>query len=126
MTQPFISIIAVGEVLLTTMPTDPDDVTVTALQEKVLQAFGQGRYTGLVLDISTVEIVDSFFARMIAETARMAALMGGHTVIVGMRPSVAITTTQLGLTLGSAHTALNMDHALEILRRLPSTGRGRP
>jgi rsbT antagonist protein RsbS len=125
MTQPFISVMAVGEVLLTTMPADPDDVTITALQDKVLRSFGQGRYTGLVLDISTVEIVDSFFARMIAETARMVSLMGGRTVIVGMRPSVAITTTQLGLTLGNARTALNMDQALALLSGQPLTGRGR-
>ncbi|HWQ20958.1 MAG TPA: STAS domain-containing protein, partial [Methanotrichaceae archaeon] len=66
-------------------------------------------------DISLVDTVDSFFARTIAETAQMVALLGGLTVIAGMRPSVAITVTQLGLTLGDARTALNVDRALDVL-----------
>jgi rsbT antagonist protein RsbS len=74
---------------------------------------------GLVLDISAVESLDSFFARTIVETARMVALMGGQTVIAGMHPSVAITATQLGFTLGNVLTALDVDRALEILANPP-------
>jgi rsbT antagonist protein RsbS len=79
--------------------------------------------TGLVLDISAVETLDSFFARTVAETAQMAALMGGRTVIAGMRPSVAITATQLGLTLGSTMTALDVDRALDTLTDAHQRGR---
>ena len=70
---------------------------------------------GLVLDISTVQTLDSFFARTIAETVQMVALMGGRTVLAGMRASVAVTATQLGLTLGNALTALDVDRALDLL-----------
>jgi rsbT antagonist protein RsbS len=110
-----ISVIKVRDVLLVTVPPDPDDETVSALQERVLQAMERYQAKGLVLDISTVETLDSFFARTVSETAQMVALMGGRTVIVGMRASVAITATQLGLTLGGALTALDVDRALGIL-----------
>jgi rsbT antagonist protein RsbS len=93
----------------------PDDLTISILQEKVLYSMETFKAKGLVLDISAVETFDSFFARVVAETAQMVVLMGGKTVIAGMQPSVAITATQLGLTLGGAQTALNADFALEIL-----------
>ena len=70
---------------------------------------------GLILDISTVETLDSFFARTVAETAQMVALMGGRTIIAGIRPSVAITATQLGFTLNNTLTALDVDRALDML-----------
>src|SRR5213080_4246072 len=95
-----ISVIKVRDVLMVTMPPDPDDATIVILQARALLAMERYSAKGLVLDISAVETLDSFFARTVAETAQMIALMGGRTVIAGMRPSVAITTTQLGLTLG--------------------------
>src|SRR5919108_5826094 len=110
-----IAVVKVRDVLMVTMPADSDDASVSALQMKVLQMMERYEATGLVLDISAVETLDSFFARTVAETARMAALMGGRTVIAGMRPSVAITATQLGLTLGSTTTALDVDRALDTL-----------
>jgi rsbT antagonist protein RsbS len=110
-----IAVVKVRDVLMVTMPADPDDASVSALQMKVLEMMEQYEATGLVLDISAVETLDSFFARTVAETAQMAALMGGRTVIAGMRPSVAITATQLGLTLGSTMTALDVDRALDTL-----------
>lgn len=100
---------------MVTIPPEPDDETVSALQHQVLQAMERYEAKGLVLDISTVETLDSFFARTVAETSQMVALMGGRTVIAGMRPSVAITATQFGLTLGSVLTALDTDHALYII-----------
>jgi rsbT antagonist protein RsbS len=119
-----ISVIKVRDVLMVTMPPDPDDATVSALQERALIAMERYVAKGLVLDISAVETLDSFFARTVAETAQMIALMGGRTVIVGMRPSVAITATQLGLTLGHAAAALDMDLALDLLDQpIPETPR---
>jgi len=117
-----IAVIKVHDVLMVTMPADPDDATVSALQEKVLAAMQQSEAAGVILDISAVETLDSFFARTIAETAQMVALIGGRTVIAGMRPSVAITTTQLGLTLGGAMTALDVDRALDMLNHTPQRG----
>jgi rsbT antagonist protein RsbS len=110
-----ISVVKVRDVLMVTVPTDPDDATVNALQEQVLQAMERYNPKGLVLDISAVETLDSYFARTVAETAQMVGLMGGRTIIAGMRPSVAITATQLGLTLGSVLAALDVDRALDIL-----------
>ena len=110
-----ISVVKVRDVLMITVPPDPDDETVSALQEQVLAAMARYEAKGLVLDISPVETLDSFFARTVAETADMVQLMGGLTVIAGMRPSVAITVTQLGLTLGRTLSALDVDHALDML-----------
>ena len=110
-----ISVIKVQNVLLVTVPPDPDDATVSALQEQVLEAMARYEARGLVLDISTVQTLDSFFARTIAETVQMVGLMGGRTVLAGMRASVAVTATQLGLTLGNAMTTLDVDRALELL-----------
>lgn len=115
-----ISVIKVRDVLLVTVPADPDDETVSALQAQVLRAMEDHPAKGIVMDISTVEIMDSFFARTVAETAQMVSLMGGRTVIVGMRPSVAITSTQLGLTLGQVRTALDMDRAMRLLEQVES------
>ena|ERR1043166_2004113 len=117
-----ISVIKVRDVLMLTIPPDPDDETISALQERVLEAMERYEATGLVLDISTVETLDSFFARTVAETVQMIALMGGRTVLVGMQPSVAITATQLGLTLPGVFSALDMDRALDTFKRRRDKG----
>ncbi|HEV8431162.1 MAG TPA: STAS domain-containing protein [Pyrinomonadaceae bacterium] len=111
-----ITVLKVRDVLMVAMPPDPDDATVSNFQDQVMQEIDRHRAKGLVLDISAVDTLDSFFARTIAETAQMVSLMGGETVIAGMHPSVAITTTQLGLTLGRTLTALNVDRAMDLLQ----------
>ena len=116
MTGETLSIIKVRDILIVTMPADPDDATISALQQRVLLAMERLPARGVVLDVSAVESLDSFFARTIAETTRMVGLMGGHTILTGMRPSVSITITQLGLTLGKTRTALNVDRAFDILQ----------
>lgn len=117
-----VSIIKVGGVLLVTVPANPDDDAVSQLQEGILGAMERYTAKALILDISPVEIVDSFFARTVAETVQMVSLMGGRTIIAGMRPSVAITTTQLGLMLGNAATALDVDCALNMIDHTPLPG----
>ena len=118
-----ISVIKLRDLLLVTVPPDPDDETISALQEKVLQAMARHESKGLVLDISMVQTLDSFFARTVAETVQMVALMGGRTVLAGMRANVAVTATQLGLTVGNALTALDIDRALDLLNAKPSGAR---
>ncbi len=113
------SVIKLKDLLMVTLPTEPDDTTIGALQENVLQAMERYLAKGVVLDISAVEMLDSFFARTITETAQMVNLMGGRTIIAGMRPAVAITATQIGLTLGKIETALNLDRALELAAMKP-------
>ncbi len=112
-----ISVVRVRDLLMITMPSDPDDATVSALQEKVLGAMERHEAKGVVLDISSVETLDSFFARTVAETAQMVGLMGGRTIIAGMQPAVAVTATQIGLTLGKIETALNVDRALDMVEK---------
>jgi len=109
-----ISVIKVRNVLLVSMPADPDDSTVAALQDRTLDAMSKHDVRGLVLDLSKVEILDSYFARTVAETAQMVGLMGGETIIAGMRPSVAITATELGVTLGKTRTAMTVENALDL------------
>jgi rsbT antagonist protein RsbS len=114
MSNESISVVKVRDVLMVTMPPDPDDPTVSALQEKVLKAMERYEPVGVVLDISSVETLDSFFARTVAETAQMVMLMGGRTIIAGMRPAVAVTATEIGLRLGNIETALDVDRALDL------------
>jgi rsbT antagonist protein RsbS len=109
-----IAVLKVRDVLLVTMPADPDDATVSALQSRTLDAMEQHNVKGLILDLSKVEILDSYFARTVAETAQMVTLMGGETLIAGMRPSVAITATELNVTLGATRTVLTLDRALDM------------
>lgn len=110
-----ISVIKVHDLLMVTMPSDPDDSTVAALQDKVLNSMERYASTrGLILDISSVDTMDSFFARTVTETAQMVMLMGGRTIIVGMRPAVAMTATQMGLRLSNIETALNVDLAFDL------------
>ena len=110
-----ISVLKVRDVLLVSVPPDPDDATVSALQQQVLEAMSRHEPKGLVLDISTVQTFDSFFARTVTETVQMVALMGARTVLAGMRPNVAIIVTQLGLGLSHIETALDVDRAFERL-----------
>jgi rsbT antagonist protein RsbS len=115
MTGESISVIRLRNLLLVTVPADPDDKTVSELQERVLEAMARYESRSLVLDISTVQTLDSFFARTVVETAQMVALMGGRTVLAGMRANVAVTVTQLGLSMGSALTALDVGRAIDML-----------
>ena len=109
-----ISVIKVRDMLMVTMPPDPDDASIELLQEKILSAMERYEAKSLVLDIAAVETLDSFFARTISETSQMVTLMGGRTIIAGMRPAVAITATQLGLRFERMETALNVDRALDM------------
>jgi rsbT antagonist protein RsbS len=118
-----ISVMKVRGLLLVTVPPEPDDEIVSSLQTEVLETMERTQAKGLILDISTVQTLDSFFARTIAETVQMVGLMGGRTVLAGMQASVAVTATQLGLTLGQAETALDVDRAFDRLFQGPAQGR---
>jgi rsbT antagonist protein RsbS len=118
-----ISVIRVRDTLMVTVPSDPDDSTVSELQDRVLQAMERHDAKSVVLDISSVETLDSFFAQTVSETARMVTLMGGRTIIVGMRPAVAVTATQIGVTLGGIETALTVERALDLSAAKPALKR---
>ncbi len=110
-----IAVLRLRDVLIVSVPSDPDDHTITDMQENILQAMRKHRAKGAVLDLSTVDIVDTFFARTIIDTAQMINLMGGRTVIAGMLPSVSITATQLGLTFENIETCLDVDTGFTLL-----------
>jgi rsbT antagonist protein RsbS len=115
MAEEDISIVKVRDVLLVTLPSSPSDRVIDMLQDKVLTKMVDSSPEGVIIDIKLVEVVDSFFARLIEETAQMISLMGGMTVISGMQPSVAVTATELGLSFGGAETALTVEKALDLL-----------
>jgi rsbT antagonist protein RsbS len=115
MTAENISVIKVRNVLMVTIPSDPDDATVSVLQNKILEAMERHESIGLIIDLASVETLDSFFARTIVETACMVELMGGRTIVAGMRPSVAITAMQMGLSFGRILTALDVERALDMI-----------
>lgn len=102
-------------VLIASFPGTPTDQAVDRLQEELLQQVDEKQPAGVILDISRVTTLDSFFARVISETASMVALMGGEVVVVGMRPSVAITAAELGYGFDDIETARDVDHALSVL-----------
>lgn len=110
-----IAVNKIRNILLVTVPSDPDDQTIAVLQEKVLGAMSKYNARGVILDISVVGTLDSYFARTLAETCQMVSLMGGQSVVSGMQADVAIAATQLGLTLDNIETSLDVDIALDIL-----------
>ena len=110
-----IAVNKIRNILLVTVPSDPDDQTIGVMQDKVLGAMTRHDSQGVILDISVVKTLDSFFARTLSETCQMVSLMGGRSVVSGMQADVAIAATQLGLTLETIETSLDVDTALDIL-----------
>ena len=109
------SVTLVFDVLIASFPGQPTDNAVDDLQQDVLNRMEESNPRGVILDISAVTTLDSFFARVISETASMIELLGGEAIIVGMRPNVAITAAELGFGLESVETARSTDHALSML-----------
>lgn len=111
-----IPILKLGRILLVSVQTDLTDESALALQEDLSNRIVETGAGGVLLDISALEIVDSFIGRMIATIAATARMLDAQTVVTGMRPAVAITLTELGLSLGRVRTALNAEKALEMLQ----------
>nr|WP_239076154.1 STAS domain-containing protein [Streptomyces sp. SID9913] len=101
--------------MLVTLQGDLYDSTAQQLQQDLSETIVRSGVTGVVIDISGVEMVDSFLGRVLAEIAAQTELLAARTVVAGMRPAVAITLVELGLTLPGLRTALNTEVALEML-----------
>ena len=112
-----IPILKFGNALLVTIQVDMHDRLATALEEDLTSKIVEVGAKGVLIDISALEIVDSFIGRMLATIASISAVLDAETVVVGMRPAVAITLVELGLSLGGVRTALNVDRGLELLRK---------
>ncbi len=110
-----IPIMRVGTTLLVSVQSDLHDAIAEAFQEDLLVTIERDGAAGLVIDISALDMVDSYVARVLAETGKMAKLMGTETVIVGMRPEVAATLVRMGYTMSGVRTALNLDEGLALL-----------
>ena len=111
-----IPILRLGSNLLATIQIELSDSVVDSFQQDVLAAIERGGTKGLVIDITALDTVDSYVARMLATTAKMAGLMGTTTVIVGMRPTVAATLVRMGYYLEGTETALSLEEGLLFLK----------
>ena len=112
-----VPILKVGDVLLVSIQSDIDDRTVLELQQRVLERIERTNARAVLIDISLLEMVDSFTGRMLSDIAMMASIMDAETVVVGMQPAVAITLVELGLDLKGVSTALDVDDGLRTLNQ---------
>ena len=117
-----IPILRMGELLLVTIQVDMHDRLALALQEDLTERITTRRTRGVLIDISSLEIVDSFIGRMLANIAGIARVLGAETVVTGMRPAVAITLVELGLSLPGVRTALNVEKGIALLESVPESG----
>ncbi|MFD7746384.1 STAS domain-containing protein [Streptomyces sp. NPDC059698] len=112
-----VPVLRIGDILLVSIQVDLEDQTVLDLQEDLAEQIVARSARGVVIDITAVEIVDSFVGRMLATIASISRLLDAETIVVGMRPAVAITLVELGLSLGGVRTALDLEKGLALLRR---------
>jgi rsbT antagonist protein RsbS len=111
-----IPILKMGDYLLVTIQVDMHDRLAMTLQDDLTEGIAKTRARGVLIDISSLEIVDSFIGRMLGNIAAMARVLDAETVVVGMRPAVAITLVELGLSLPGVRTALNVERGMSLLQ----------
>jgi rsbT antagonist protein RsbS len=110
-----IPILRIGDLLLVTIQVDMHDRLAMTLQDDLTERIVRDSAKGVLIDISALDLVDSFIGRMISNTAAMARVLDAQTVLVGMQPAVAITLVELGLTLPGVKTALNVEKGMALL-----------
>jgi rsbT antagonist protein RsbS len=111
-----IPILRMGEFLLVTIQVDMHDRLAMTLQDDLTNAISKNGSRGVLIDISSLEIVDSFIGRMLANISSMARVLDARTVVVGMQPAVAITLVELGMSLNGVRTALNVEKGMNLLQ----------
>ena len=111
-----IPILRMGEFLLVTIQVDMHDRMAMELQNDLTEQIVERSSKGVLIDISAIEMVDSFIARMLSTIANMARLLDAATVVVGMQPAVAITLVELGLPMAGVRTALDVEKGMDVLR----------
>lgn len=119
-----IPILKMGDCLLVSIQVDMHDRLAMTLQDDLTSRIAATHAHGVLIDISALDIVDSFIGRMLANIAAMAQVLDARTVVVGMRPAVAITLVELGLSLPGVRTALNIEKGMELIRRTEPSVRG--
>ena len=118
-----IPILKMGDALLVTIQVDMHDQLATALEEDLTNKIVQFGARGVLIDISSLEIVDSFIGRMLDNIAAVSRILDAETVVVGMRPAVAITLVELGLSLTGVKTALNVERGMALIGKQVSNSR---
>jgi len=113
-----IPIIKIKEDLIVSFLSDVDDIAALKLQSGLLQRIHDGKITGVLLDLTVLDMVDSFLGRLISDIARSSAIMDVKTVVTGIQPAVAITLVELGLELEGTVPALNVEDGIELLNEL--------
>ena len=113
-----IPVLRMGRYLLVTVQVDLDDRLAAQLEEDLTQSIVRHHADGVLIDISGLDLVDSFIGRTLGGIASASRLLGAETVVVGMRPAVAITLIELGVGLPGIHTALNVERGMDLLRKL--------
>jgi rsbT antagonist protein RsbS len=112
-----VPIIQVDDVLIAAVQADLNDQDAVRLQDELTEALMQSNALGVLIDLTQVDLVDSFLGRLVNDVAVGARLLGARTVVVGIQPAVAITLVELGLELQGVHTALTAQKGLAYLRR---------
>ncbi|MBA6098361.1 MULTISPECIES: STAS domain-containing protein [Pseudomonas] len=112
-----IPILQMGEFLLVTIQVDMHDQLALTLQEDLTERISSTSARGVLIDISALDMVDSFIGRMIASISGLSRILDAETMVVGMQPAVAITLVELGLTLPGVSTALNVERGMQVLRQ---------
>lgn len=121
-----IPILRVKDILLTSIQVDLTDQDALDFQSDVLSRVSETEVNGVVIDITALNVVDSFMAHVLNDTANMARLLGTEVVVCGTQPSVALTLTEMGRELIGVETALNLEQGLDKVRRLIGQKGGRP
>jgi rsbT antagonist protein RsbS len=111
-----IPILRMGDFLLVTIQVDMHDRLALTLQDDLTNMISRTGARGVLIDISSLDVVDSFIGRMLANIAQMSRILDAQTVVVGMRPAVAITLVELGMSLDGVRTALNVERGMDMLR----------
>ena len=119
-----IPILKMGDLLLVTIQVDMHDELALSLQEDLTAQIAKHASRGVLIDISSLEIVDSFIGRMLANIAAMSRVLDAQTVLTGMQPAVAITLVELGMSLPGIKTALNVERGMQMLRQFIGQDRG--
>lgn len=113
-----IPILKIGNILIASIQVALHDASAVQFKDDLLQRLHETRASGVIVDLTALDVVDSFIGRLIADIAAMAGLMGASVVLTGLQPAVAITLVELGLELPRVHTALNLEKGLALMDRL--------
>ena len=121
-----VPVLSLGNILLTSIQSDVTDEEALDLQSEILKSFEKGDALGVILDISALDVVDSYMVRVLSDTARMVRVMGGEVVVSGMSPMVAVALIEMGRELVNVATSLTLEKGLEKLKEQLKVVEGDP